>query len=113
MSYFEWCDNIVKELLADEWYQKKSSKERILEQIKEFAEDLMYYYNHRERPEDIAGRWWAITLQNMDNQQLAGNENTMRYWTLQYGPWVEVVESKSLREQLREDIKTMEEKYEG
>ncbi len=62
MSYFEWCENIVKELLADEWYQKKSSKERILEQIKEFAEDLMYYYNHRERPEDIAGRWWAITL---------------------------------------------------
>ena len=44
---------------------------------------------------------------------MAGNENTMRYWTLQYGPLVEVVESKSLREQLREDIKTMEEKYEG
>ena len=39
------------------------------------------------------------------------NENAMRYWALQYGPWVEVVEPKSLREQLREDIKTMEERY--
>ena len=62
MSYMEWCESIVKELLADEWYQQKSSRERILDQIKEFAEDLRYYYNHRERPEDIAGRWWAITL---------------------------------------------------
>lgn len=39
------------------------------------------------------------------------NENAMRYWALQYGPWVEVVEPKTLREQLREDIKTMEERY--
>lgn len=62
MSYMEWCESIVKELLSDEWYQKTSSRERILDQIREFAEDLRYYYNHRELPEDIAGRWWAITL---------------------------------------------------
>ncbi len=62
MTYPEWCELVVKELLLDEWYQQTSSKKRILDQIKEFAEDLMYYYNHRERPEDIAGRWWAITM---------------------------------------------------
>ncbi len=39
------------------------------------------------------------------------NENAMRYWALQYGPWVEVVEPKSLREQIREDIKSMEDRY--
>ena len=39
------------------------------------------------------------------------NQNAMRYWAWQYGPWVEIVEPKSLREQLREDIKTMEKKY--
>ena len=62
MSYMEWCESIVRELLSDEWYQKTSSRERILDQIREFAEDLRYYYNHRKLPEDIAGRWWAITL---------------------------------------------------
>lgn len=62
MTYIEWCESIVKELLSDEWYQQRSSRERILDQIREFADDLRYYYNHRERPEDIAGRWWAITL---------------------------------------------------
>ena len=62
MSYVEWCESIVKVLLSDEWYQKTSSRERFLDQIRVFAEDLRYYYNHRELPEDIAGRWWAITL---------------------------------------------------
>ena len=62
MTYKEWCENLITEIWNDDWYRKTSSKERILEQIKEFAEDLMYYYNNRERPEDIAGRWWAITL---------------------------------------------------
>ena len=60
--YKEWCENLITEIWNDDWYRKTSSRERILEQIKEFAEDLMYYYNSRERPEDIAGRWWAITL---------------------------------------------------
>lgn len=39
------------------------------------------------------------------------NENAMRYWALQYGPWVEVLEPKSLREQIRADISNMTEKY--
>ena len=39
------------------------------------------------------------------------NENAMRYWALQYGPWVEVLEPASLREQIRDDVSRMTEKY--
>ena len=39
------------------------------------------------------------------------NENAMRYWALQYGPYVEVIEPKSLRQTLKEDISHMYEKY--
>jgi predicted DNA-binding transcriptional regulator YafY len=40
------------------------------------------------------------------------NEKAMRYWALQYGPYVEVLAPTTLREQLRSDIKAMAEKYE-
>ncbi len=39
------------------------------------------------------------------------NYYAMRYWALQYGPYVEVLKPKSLREQLREDALGMAEKY--
>ncbi len=39
------------------------------------------------------------------------NENAMRYWALQYGPYVEVLEPHSLRERLVEDIEKMQQKY--
>lgn len=39
------------------------------------------------------------------------NYSAMRYWALQYGPYVEVLSPKGLREQLREDIINMAEKY--
>mgnify|MGYP002623771343 CR=1 FL=1 len=39
------------------------------------------------------------------------NENAMRYWALQYGPWVEVLEPKSLRDQIRDDVVQMNMKY--
>ncbi len=39
------------------------------------------------------------------------NENAMRYWALQYGPYVEVVEPKSLRESIKKNIIGMAEKY--
>ncbi|SCY70178.1 Predicted DNA-binding transcriptional regulator YafY, contains an HTH and WYL domains [Lachnospiraceae bacterium XBB2008] len=39
------------------------------------------------------------------------NENAMRYWALQYGPWVEIMEPASLREQIRDDVTKMSEKY--
>ena len=35
----------------------------------------------------------------------------MRYWALQYGPYVEVLEPASLRQQLKKDTAAMCEKY--
>ncbi len=35
------------------------------------------------------------------------NENAMRYWALQYGVYVEVLEPKSLRDRLIKDMKDM------
>jgi len=39
------------------------------------------------------------------------NETAMKYWALQYGLYVEVLEPKSLREHIKEDIVTMSKKY--
>lgn len=62
MSYSNWCEDIVCELMADEWYRETSSKEKIREQAREFAEDLKFYFNKKFTPADVAGRWWAITM---------------------------------------------------
>ena len=39
------------------------------------------------------------------------NEAAMRYWALQYGPYVEVLEPEHLRERVKEDVNSMAEKY--
>ena len=39
------------------------------------------------------------------------NEAAMRFWALQYGPYVEVLEPAELREEIRESVKEMWEKY--
>jgi len=39
------------------------------------------------------------------------NEKAAFYWALQYGPYVEVLEPKEIRDKLSEDIKVMAEKY--
>ena len=39
------------------------------------------------------------------------NEKAIRFWALQYGPYVEVLEPQSLRKQLKDDIKVMVNKY--
>ena len=39
------------------------------------------------------------------------NEEAMRFWALQYGPYVEVLEPESLRNRLKEDINGMAKKY--
>ncbi len=39
------------------------------------------------------------------------NENAMRYWALQYGPSVEILEPQSLRETIISDIKDMAKRY--
>lgn len=40
------------------------------------------------------------------------NQKALRYWALQYGPYAEILEPESLREQIRLDIRGMAEKYE-
>jgi hypothetical protein len=39
------------------------------------------------------------------------NEKAMRFWALQYGPYVEVLEPESLRNKIKEDITYMSKKY--
>ena len=39
------------------------------------------------------------------------NKKAMHYWALQYGPYVEVIEPKEIRDKLRKDIHSMAEKY--
>ncbi len=43
--------------------------------------------------------------------RISCNENAIRYWALQYGPYVEILSPESLRSQLSEDVKAMYEKY--
>ena len=39
------------------------------------------------------------------------NKSAMKFWALQYGPYVEVLEPAELREEIRQSIKEMYEKY--
>ena len=39
------------------------------------------------------------------------NENAMRYWALQYGPSVEIIEPESLRARIISDIQDMQKRY--
>ena len=43
--------------------------------------------------------------------RISCNEQAMRYWALQYGPYVEVIKPESLRKQIIEDINGMAGKY--
>ena len=62
---------------------------------------------------DWFGYDFKIMIQKGDKitVRLSCNEEAMRFWALQYGPYVEVLEPESLRNQIKEDIKGMEEKY--
>ena len=62
---------------------------------------------------DWFGNDIRVTKQKDDQivVRLNCNENAMRYWALQYGPYVEVLEPRRLRKQIREDIEEMMEKY--
>ncbi|MBO4456465.1 MAG: WYL domain-containing protein [Butyrivibrio sp.] len=35
----------------------------------------------------------------------------MRYWALQYGPWIEILEPESLRNRIIDDIQDMIRRY--
>ena len=39
------------------------------------------------------------------------NESAMRFWALQYGPYVEILEPESLRNRIKDDVATMSKKY--
>ena len=43
--------------------------------------------------------------------RLICNEKAMRYWALQYGPYVEILEPESLRARIKEDVTALVEKY--
>lgn len=62
---------------------------------------------------DWFGKDFSILKQ--ENQsiivRIVCNEEAMRYWALQYGPYVEVLEPQSLRERIVEDVRNMQKKY--
>lgn len=43
--------------------------------------------------------------------RLRCNEKAMRFWALQYGPYVEILEPESLRNQIKDDVMAMSERY--
>jgi predicted DNA-binding transcriptional regulator YafY len=62
---------------------------------------------------DWFGTDFRIIEKNEDKitVRVSCNENAIRYWALQYGPYVEILSPESLRSQLSEDVKVMYEKY--
>ena len=62
---------------------------------------------------DWFGRDFRILEKSGENiiVRITCNENAMRYWLLQYGPYVEVIEPTSLRKQIISDIEKMRTKY--
>ena len=62
---------------------------------------------------DWFGNDFSVMKQDGDEivARIKCNLNAMRYWALQYGPWVEVIEPKSLRNTIAKDIVSMSEKY--
>ena len=62
---------------------------------------------------DWFGGDFRITEQTGDEVtvRVTCNEKAMRYWALQYGPYVEVLAPEGLRTQIREDISQMANRY--
>jgi predicted DNA-binding transcriptional regulator YafY len=48
---------------------------------------------------------------NMVKIRVRVNPEAMRFWALQYGPYVEVIKPEPLRKQIIEDVTGMAEKY--
>ncbi len=61
--------------------------------------------------------WFGTDIRIIENKddyitiRVKCNISAMKYWALQYGPYVEVLEPKSLREQIKNDIIEMKKKY--
>ena len=68
---------------------------------------------------DALADWFGKDIRVVDKNENEGyvivqmkcNLRAMFYWALQYGPGVEVLEPKELREEIREAIHNMAEKY--
>ena len=61
--------------------------------------------------------WFGTEIKLLENKngyivvKVNCNQSAMRYWALQYGPYVEIISPESLRGQLEKDIRDMAEKY--
>ena len=55
--------------------------------------------------------WILEEKEDMIKIKVSVNPGAMKYWALQYGPYVEVLSPVSLREQIKESVKTMASKY--
>lgn len=62
---------------------------------------------------DWFGKDFRILEKNDDTIKILVkcNEEAMKYWALQYGPYVEVLEPEHLRERVKEAVNNMAEKY--
>ncbi len=62
---------------------------------------------------DWFGNDFSVMKQDGDEivARIRCNINAMRYWALQYGPWVEVIEPESLRNTIANDVAAMSVKY--
>jgi len=65
--------------------------------------DLIDWFGHNYRITKQKDSWIDVSVRT--------NENAMFYWALQYGPYVEVLEPKSLREKIRDSVINMQKKY--
>ncbi len=74
-----------------------------LETTEDMMQDLVDWFGNDFRVEKIGG--------GKIRARVICNASAMRYWALQYGPYVEVVEPKSLRKELKKDISDMMKKY--
>lgn len=63
--------------------------------------------------------WFGTDFRLVENSEeviiarVKCNYDAMRYWALQYGPYVELLKPKTLRDKLCEDIRTMAAKYQA
>ena len=61
--------------------------------------------------------WFGRNISIVENKdgnitvRVSCNRKAMRFWALQYGPYVEVLAPKELRESVKEDIDGMKKKY--
>lgn len=74
-----------------------------LETTENMMQELVDWFGNDFRVEKIDG--------GKIRARVICNANAMRYWALQYGPYVEVVEPKRLRQQIKEDVAILNRKY--